>query len=106
MSADNRLPEKVVPDEVVDQWYQEWSILGATQDDYSLETHIATRACEWQLSAQRFINDRARLEHALRICLKKLGVDANQQELIVAEVKNANFFLLAAIQTQETPHDH
>jgi hypothetical protein len=42
--------------------------------------------------ANRFINDRSRLEHALRLALKGLGIaDSGPQETIISEVKSANF---------------
>jgi hypothetical protein len=41
--------------------------------------------------AYRFLNDRARLEHALRIALKGLGADASLQDKIVADVRAADF---------------
>jgi SOS response regulatory protein OraA/RecX len=47
--------------------------------------------------AQRFINDRARLEHALRIALKKLSVSDCDQEKIISDVRSCNFDSINAV---------
>ena len=44
--------------------------------------------------ANRFINDRARLEHAFRKTLVTLGADREQVENIVSDVRKAKFITL------------
>jgi SOS response regulatory protein OraA/RecX len=48
--------------------------------------------------AQRFINDRSRLEHGLRIALKKLGASDLEQDKIVSDIKASHFDSITAIK--------
>jgi hypothetical protein len=58
----------------------------------------ATKQCI--KDAQRFINDRARLEYGLRIALQKLGVRDEEQNKIVQDVRSNNFDSLSQVDAK------
>jgi len=47
--------------------------------------------------SNRFINDRARLEHALRMTLQSIDVTEENIEAVVKDVRLANFNLLSEV---------
>jgi SOS response regulatory protein OraA/RecX len=58
--------------------------------------------------AQRFINDRARLEHAIFILLRDKGISEERISSVVSEVKKNNFSTLyqAINPTIGAPYDY
>lgn len=56
--------------------------------------------------AQRFINDRARLEQALRLTLDHVGIGSQERDAIVEDVKRNRFVTLAAALHAPTAIEH